>query len=259
MNFIDTHTHLFTDEFNNDRKEILLSALHQGVQQFYLPSIDSGSFQSMLSTREIFPENIFLMAGLHPCSVKENYQKELDLIEKFMQTNDFIGIGETGLDFFWDKTFVNQQIESLQHHIQWALHYHKPIILHTRNSTPKAIEIVSKYAGKGLTGIFHCFSGTVEEAKQIIDCGFYLGIGGVVTFKNSGLDQVVEQLDLKHLVLETDSPYLAPVPYRGKRNQSAYLPIIAQKIAAIKNLPLEEVAEVTTKNALTVFQNTLNK
>lgn len=253
MNLIDTHTHLYSEEFKNDRDEIILRAIENGISRFYLPAIDSTYTQSMLEVKKAFPKEIFLMAGLHPCSVKENFKEELKKTETFLKENDVAGIGESGLDFYWDKTFTNQQIESLHHHIEWALQYKKPLILHTRNSIPEAIEIIRQYKGTGLTGIFHCFSGDTNQAKEIIDLNFYLGIGGVVTFKNSGLDKVVEEIDLSHIVLETDSPYLAPVPYRGKRNESSYLKLIAEKLSVIKETTVDEIAKVTTENALKIF------
>ncbi|MCO5285355.1 MAG: TatD family hydrolase [Chitinophagaceae bacterium] len=258
MVFIDTHTHLYTEEFNNDRKEIILSAIGQGLSQFYLPAIDSSTTQAMLDTKNMFPDRIFLMAGLHPCSVKENFKEELKHVESFMEQHDFKGIGETGLDFYWDTTYVKEQKESLHRHIEWAIHFKKPLILHTRNSTRETINIVKPYISQGLTGIFHCFSGTAEDAAEVVDMGFFLGIGGVITFKNSGLDKVISKIDLSHIVLETDSPYLAPVPYRGKRNQSGYIPLIAQKLAEVSEVELEEVARITTSNALNIYKSSLS-
>ncbi|HRN72838.1 MAG TPA: TatD family hydrolase [Ginsengibacter sp.] len=258
MVFIDTHTHLYTEEFNNDRKEIILSAIGQGLSQFYLPAIDSSTTQAMLDTKNLFPDQIFLMAGLHPCSVKENFKEELKHVESFMEQHDFKGIGETGLDFYWDTTYVKEQKESLYRHIEWAIQLKKPLILHTRNSTRETIDIVKPYISQGLTGIFHCFSGTAEEAAEVVDMGFFLGIGGVITFKNSGLHKAISGIDLSHIVLETDSPYLAPVPYRGKRNESGYIPLIAQKLAEVKEVELEEVARITTSNALNIYKSSLS-
>ena len=258
MVFIDSHTHLYTEEFNNDRKEIILSAIGQGLSQFYLPAIDSSTTQAMLDTKNMFPDRIFLMAGLHPCSVKENFKEELKHVESFMEQHNFKGIGETGLDFSWDTTYVKEQKESLHRHIEWAIHFKKPLILHTRNSTRETINIVKPYISQGLTGIFHCFSGTAEDAAEVVDMGFFLGIGGVITFKNSGLDKVISKIDLSHIVLETDSPYLAPVPYRGKRNQSGYIPLIAQKLAEVREVELEEVARITTSNALNIYKSSLS-
>lgn len=253
MNLTDSHTHLYSEEFDNDRKESILRALQAGVERFYLPAIDSQYTDKMLQTKELFPNNIFLMAGLHPCSVKENYKEELEKVSAFMNNHPFSGIGETGLDFYWDTTFKDQQIESLKQHLSWAIEYHKPLILHTRNAIDETIEIVSQFRQPSLKGVFHCFSGTREQAEKITSLNFLLGIGGVLTFKNSGLDKVVAGIDLQHLVLETDSPYLAPVPYRGKRNESSYLTLIAQKLAEIKNTDIEKIAEITSKNAQSVF------
>jgi len=253
MNLIDTHTHLYADEFKNEESEIILRAMDMGVKRFFLPAIDSNYFSGMVELKKSFPDAIYLMAGLHPCSVNESYKEELNKTLDFLLKNEIAGIGETGLDFYWDKTFVIQQIESLHQHIEWALKYKKPLILHTRNSIREAIDIVSEYKGKGLKGIFHCFSGSMEEASEITDLNFLLGIGGVVTFKNSGLDKIVEKADLKDMVLETDSPYLAPHPCRGIRNESSYLPLIAEKVAAVKNIDVNEVAEITTYNALKLF------
>lgn len=255
MEWIDTHTHLYTEEFNKDRAEVMQRAIDKGLTRFYLPAIDSNYTDAMESLEEAWPGKVFLLAGLHPCSVKEDFKQDLDKIERQLQERSFAGIGETGLDFYWDTTFKNEQIESLHKHISWALQYQKPLILHTRNSIDEAIEIVQTYKNQGLTGIFHCFSGSVEQAHKIIDTGFYLGIGGVLTFKNSGLDKVVRELDLSHLVLETDSPYLAPTPHRGKRNESSYLPLIAQKLADVKQISLEQVAGITTENAKHIFEN----
>ncbi len=254
MSLIDSHTHLYSEEFSNDRKETILRALDNGVRKFYMPAIDSNYLPAMLETKALFPENIFLMAGLHPCSVKENFREELSRVESFMDENNFSGIGESGLDLYWDKTFINEQISSLHQHIEWALKYDQPLILHTRNANRETIEIVSQYKGSNLRGIFHCFSGTEEEAYQIIDLGFYLGIGGVLTFKNSGLGKAIQNIEMQHIVLETDSPYLAPVPYRGKRNESGYLTIIANKLATIKGITVEQVASITTANTLQIFR-----
>ena len=253
MPFTDTHTHLYAAEFDSDRKEMITRAIEQGIEKFFLPAIDSSYTTAMLETKSLFPDRIFLMAGLHPCSVKEDYKEELKKVEIFMGENHFSGIGETGLDLYWDKTFEKEQVESLHLHIEWALKFNKPVILHTRNANKETIEIIQQYKSEGLRGIFHCFSGTVEEAHQIITLGFFLGIGGVLTFKNSGLDKVIQNIGIDHIVLETDSPYLAPVPYRGKRNESAYLPLIAQKLADVKGMSTAKVAEITNENARSIF------
>ena len=253
MKFIDTHTHLYSEEFKADIDSVMERAFTEGVEKFYLPAIDMSVNDDLLDLEKKFPGKMFAMAGLHPCSVKENFKEEIQYITKQLESRKFAGIGETGLDFYWDTTFKKQQYESLRIHAQWAIDYKRPLVLHTRNAMQETIDVVTEFAGKDLFGIFHCFSGTVQNAKDIIDLGFLLGIGGVLTFKNSGMDQVVKEIDLKHMVLETDSPYLAPVPYRGKRNESSYLKYIAQKLADIKGITKEEVASKTTNNAEKIF------
>lgn len=253
MNLIDTHTHLYSEEFDADRKEMIERAVDAGISRFYCPAIDSTYTGKMLETQALFPEKIFLMAGLHPCSVNQNFRDELQKAEVFMSAYPFAGIGETGLDYHWDKTFITEQKESLRRHCAWAVEYKKPLILHTRESIDDAIEIVSDYISNGLTGIFHCFSGTAEQAKRIISMGFSMGIGGVLTFKNSGLGAIVKDIGMKHIVLETDSPYLSPAPFRGKRNESARVTLVAKKLAEIKNITEDEVARITTANALKIY------
>lgn len=253
MNFIDTHTHLYTEEFDEDRSEVISRAKEAGVSKCFLPAIDSEYTAAMLSTKKLFPENVYLMAGLHPCSVKENYKEELEKVAEFIAANEIVGIGETGLDYYWDKTFIKEQKESLHQHCRWALEYHKPLSLHTRESIDDAIALISEYEGTGIKGVFHCFTGTVRQAEEIIKMGFYLGIGGVLTFKNSVLYKVIKDIDPDFIVLETDSPYLAPAPHRGKRNESAYLRIIAEKLATLQNKSVESIAEITTRNALKIF------
>ena len=254
MKLIDTHTHLYVEDFKEDIESVIERALAEGVEKFYLPAIDSSENEALLNLEKKFPDKVFAMTGLHPCSVKENFKEELEKVEQQLSEREFAGIGETGLDFYWDKTFSKQQYESLHIHAEWAIEYKKPLIIHTRNAMQETIDLVKEYKGKNLFGIFHCFSGTLENAKEIIDAGFLLGIGGVLTFKNSGLAEVIKDVDLKYLVLETDSPYLAPVPFRGKRNESSYLKYIVQKLSEIKELSVEEVASKTTKNAKTIFQ-----
>lgn len=253
MELIDTHTHLFVNDFINDIDSVVKRAKEAGVVKCYLPAIDRSEMENLLALEKTDPIFFHAMAGLHPCSVNENYKEEIAYLEELLTTRDFAGIGETGLDFYWDKTYAQQQIESLEIHAEWAIQYNRPIILHTRNSTTETIEVMKKYVDRGIRGIFHCFSGNLEQAKEIIEMGFYLGIGGVVTFKNSGLQEIVKEIDLEHIVLETDSPYLAPAPFRGKRNESSYLSIIAQKISEVKEIPLSEVAAQTTKNAQDIF------
>lgn len=250
---IDTHTHLYVKEFSDDLIDVIKRAENEGVQKFYLPAIDSSEINAMFSLENQFPGKCIAMAGLHPCSVKENFREELAIVEKLLSERKFAAIGETGLDFYWDKTFTKEQYESLQIQAEWALQYQIPLVLHTRDAMQETIDVIASYKGKGLKGIFHCFSGTLQNAKDIIDLGFLLGIGGVITYKNSGLAEIIKEIDLDYIVLETDAPYLTPVPFRGKRNESSYLKYIAQKIADIKNIFVEEVAEQTTKNAVKIF------
>lgn len=254
MKLTDTHTHLYVSEFKEDIDSVVERALAEGVERFYLPSIDSSETEALLLLERKFPGKMFAMAGLHPCSVKENFKEELSKIEQQLHEREFAGIGETGLDFYWDTTFKKEQFESLDIHAQWAIKYKKPLIIHTRKSMNETIDLVKGYTGKGLYGIFHCFGGSLQNAKDIIDSGFLLGIGGVLTFKNSGLAEVVKEIDLKHLVLETDSPYLAPSPFRGKRNESSYLKYIVERLSDIKNISPEEIALQTTKNAELIFK-----
>jgi TatD DNase family protein len=249
MKLIDTHTHLYLKEFFADVEEVIERAEKEGVQKFYLPSIDSTEIANILTLEKKFPQKCFAMMGLHPCSVKENYKEELSIVNEWLQKRKFAAIGETGLDFYWDKTFIAQQYESFYQQIEWALEFDLPIVIHTRNAIEETINVIKNYAGKGLHGIFHCFGGDKQNAKDIIDAGFYLGIGGVLTYKNSGLADVIKEISLEHIVLETDSPYLTPVPFRGKRNESSYLKLIVQKLSEIKNISVEEVATITTANA----------
>ncbi len=250
----DTHTHLYLDEFDADRTELINKAVHSGITRFFLPNIDSKSIPALLSLEKTYPDNCFPMMGLHPCSVSNTYQEELKIAEHWLRKRKFAAVGEIGIDLYWDKTFFEQQEDAFQTQIKWAKELKLPVVIHTRNSFDEAFDIVLSHNDSGLRGIFHCFSGTVEQARKIISLGgFKMGIGGVVTFKNSGLDNVVREIGLEHFVLETDSPYLAPAPHRGKRNEPQYLMLIAQKIAELKNIPLEQVAEVTTQNSKEVF------
>jgi TatD DNase family protein len=252
---IDTHCHLYAEEFKNDIDEVIVRAQLEGVKAFFLPAIDSGQINNMLSLEKKYPNTCYAMMGLHPCYVKENYKTELSIVQDWLSKRSFAAVGEIGLDFYWDKTFSAQQHEAFHAQIEMALQYHLPIVIHTRNAMNETIEIVKQYSSQGLRGIFHCFSGSYESAKEIIKAGFYLGIGGVVTYKNAGLAEVIQQIDLQHLVLETDAPYLSPLPFRGKRNESSYLKFIVQKIAEIKNIHPAIVIEVTTANAKNIFAN----
>ncbi len=253
MTLIDTHCHLYLDDFKDDIDAAILRAKEYGVQKFYLPAIDSEVIDAMLQLEEKFPQNCFAMMGLHPCSVKENYIEELKIAEEWLEKRKFVAIGEIGLDFYWDKTFVKEQYAAFECQMQWALDSNMPIVIHTRNAMTETINTVKPFAAQGLKGIFHCFGGTEAEARQITDMGFYLGIGGVVTYKKSGLAEVIQKIGLEFLVLETDAPYLTPVPFRGKRNESSYLKYVIEKIADELHLPVETVAAVTTANAEKIF------
>ncbi|MEQ1553580.1 MAG: TatD family hydrolase [Ferruginibacter sp.] len=250
---IDTHCHLYNEEFDTDIDTVIENAFKNNVTKFYLPAIDSTYIERMNLLEKKYRTACFSMAGLHPCYVKENYKDELEQIKSLLKHRKFCGIGETGLDFYWDKTFVKQQYESLHAQIELALENGLPLILHTRDATEETIEVVKKYENTNLTGIFHCFGGSLEQANKIINLGFYLGIGGVVTYKNASLAKVLENVAMENIVLETDAPYLTPVPFRGKRNESGYLKYIAEKIAEIKNISVAMVDEITTQNAEKIF------
>jgi TatD DNase family protein len=249
MNLIDTHTHLYSKDFFEDVDSVIAKAKEKNISTFYLPAIDSTTHNAMIALEEKYPKNCFAMMGLHPCSVAENYNEELDLVEGWLAKRKFVAVGEIGLDYYWSTNFVAQQIDAFKKQMEWSIQYNLPIVIHTRNAMDETIALVKEYANKGIRGIFHCFGGTYQNAVDIINMGFYLGIGGVITYKNAGLAEVIEKIDTKHLVLETDSPYLTPVPFRGKRNESSYLEYVAQKLAIIKNISVEELASITTSNA----------
>lgn len=255
IEIIDTHTHLYLPEFKQDINEVMERATAENITRFYLPNIDSEVIDDMLGLEKMFPGKCFAMMGLHPCSVKENYKKELQVVEEWLGKKRFVAVGEIGLDYYWDITFKEQQIEAFQLQIDWALRYDIPIVIHSRNSLQDCIDIVKQKQNGKLKGVFHCFSGNAGEAKQIIDLNFLMGIGGVITYKNSGMADVVAGIDLKHLVLETDAPYLTPVPFRGKRNEPSYLKYVVEKIASVKNVSTQEVASITTQNAKNLFGN----
>lgn len=253
MQFIDTHAHLYSEEFDADRTEMVQRALEAGLSQMYLPNIDSTSIAGMLDLETQFPGKCLAMMGLHPCYVKENYQEELALVKSWLEKRSFPAIGEIGIDLYWDKTFVKEQEEAFLTQVEWAKQYDLPIVIHSRESMDLILELLQPVRHERLRGIFHCFGGTVQQAEAAIELGFLLGIGGVLTFKKSGLDAVLSEIDLEHLVLETDAPYLAPTPFRGKRNESSYLLKVAEKLAEVKSVSLSEVAHITTQNALQLF------
>ncbi len=251
--YIDTHTHLYDEQLMAEEDAMIQRAIDNGVTQMFMPNCDSSTIETMMHLAKKFPQHCFPMMGLHPCYVKENYRDELDNVHQWLQKERFYAIGEIGLDYYWDMAYQQQQIETFEQQIDWALQYNLPIVIHSRESTQACIDIVRKKQNGQLKGIFHCFSGTQHEADQVIELGLYLGIGGVVTFKKSTLADIVKTTSLSHIVLETDAPYLAPVPYRGKRNESSYIPLIAEQIAALKGITASEVAQVTTQNAEKIF------
>jgi TatD DNase family protein len=251
---IDTHTHLYDEQFEQDRIEMIQRAIDSGVERMYLPNCDATTIEPMFEVERKFPNHCFAMMGLHPCYVKENVDEELNIVRKWLDERKFCAVGEIGLDYYWDKSFVEPQKRAFRTQIEWALEFDIPIVIHTREATKDTIDIVKEYSAKGIKGVFHCFSGSYETAMQIIDMGFYLGIGGVLTYKNAGLQEVVQRLDLKHLVLETDAPYLTPAPFRGKRNESHYVHYIAQKLSELKDVSIDELDRITTTNANELFK-----
>jgi TatD DNase family protein len=253
MRFIDTHAHLYSSPIKENIEGIMKNAMDNGIDTIIMPAIDSTTLEAMLEVEKTYPENCMAMMGLHPCSVKENVKEELAIIEAQLQKRKFIAIGEIGLDYYWDKTFTTEQMLAFKIQMQWALDYKLPIAIHTRNAMGETIEAVKPFAKKGLRGIFHCFSGSKESAEQIISMDFHLGLGGVLTYKNAGVAEAIKDIPMEWLVLETDAPYLSPVPYRGKTNEPSYMIQVAMKLAEIKNLPLHEIASITTKNAEKLF------
>lgn len=253
MGLIDTHAHAYLSEFASERAALLERAREVGVDRILLPAIDSETHASMMEMEGQFPGTCQSMMGLHPCSVKENYQAELSIVENLLQQRKFIAVGEIGLDFYWDTTYKKQQYHAFHQQVEWALQFGIPIAIHSRNATDECLEVIEQYVSRGLRGVFHCFSGTAAQAERAVAAGFYLGIGGVLTFKNSGLDAAIRDIDVSRLVLETDAPYLAPVPYRGKRNEPAYIPYILGKLAELKGETEERMGEITTVNAQNLF------
>ncbi len=249
----DTHTHLYSEQFDEDRAAMIQRAKDAGVSRFFIPAIDSSYTKRMLDLEREFKDDVFLMMGLHPTSVKENYKEELAQVKEWIDKRSFIGIGEIGIDLYWDRSFLAQQQEAFRTQIQWAKQKKLPIIIHCREAFDEIFEVLETEKGSDLFGIFHCFTGTLEQAQKAISYNMKLGIGGVATFKNGKIDKFLDTIDIKHIVLETDSPYLAPTPYRGKRNESSYIIQVVDKLANIYNLPTEEIARITTANSKAVF------
>jgi len=254
MKFIDTHTHLYLDNFDVDRNEIIQNAIGNNVDKMLLPAIDSSTFSAMKKLADEYPDNCYPMIGLHPTSVKDNYENEMALVESELKKGGYIAVGEIGIDLYWDKTHIEEQKDAFRRQLKLAKKYNLPVAIHTRDSFNEIYPIIKDESTEDLRGVFHCFTGSVEESKKIIDLGFMMGIGGIITFKNSGLDKVVQTIPIEYLLLETDSPFLTPSPFRGKRNQSAYLTFIAAKLAEVKSINVEEVADITTKNAKILFK-----
>jgi TatD DNase family protein len=249
----DTHTHLYSEQFDEDRTEMIQRAKDAGVTRFFIPAIDSSYTNRMLDLEHNFKEDVFLMMGLHPTSVKENYTEELAHVKEWIDKRDFIAIGEIGIDLYWDTTFLQQQQETFRTQIQWAKEKKLPIVIHCRDAFDEIFEILEAEKSKDLRGIFHCFTGTKEQALQAISYNMKLGIGGVVTFKNGKIDTFLNEIDIAHIVLETDAPYLAPAPYRGKRNESSYITNVVDKLVDIYRLSFKEISEITTQNSKDVF------
>jgi len=253
MQIIDTHTHLYLNQFKDDVDLVIERAKNAGIDKFIFPAIDSSHFKDMHELRNRYPENIYLMSGLHPVSVKDNYKEELNLVLKSLETHNYVGIGEIGIDLYWDKTFLKQQQEAFEFQIRLAISNNLPIVIHCRDGFDEIFEILDAEKCSKMRGIFHCFTGTLEQANRAINLGFNLGIGGVVTFKNGGIDKFLNKIDMKNIVLETDAPYLSPVPHRGKRNESFYVTYILKKISELYALNEQEIAKITSKNALEIF------
>lgn len=250
----DTHTHLYSEAFDEDRNEMINRAIENGVSRFFIPAIDSTYAESMFQLKKDYPNNVFLMMGLHPTHVKKNYKDELNHVEEQLGKHHFYAIGEIGIDLYWDKTTLDIQKEAFKHQIRLAKQYKLPIVIHCRDAFDEIFEVLEREKSDDLYGIFHCFTGTLEQAHKAISYNMKLGIGGVATFKNGKIDQFLSQIDLNHIVLETDSPYLSPVPYRGKRNESVYILKVLEKLSFIYNRSQEDIASITTENSKNVFK-----
>ena len=253
MKIIDTHTHLYLKQFKDDIDKVIQRSIDKGINKFIFPAIDSTHFDDMHDLRNKYPGSIYLMSGLHPVDVKENFKEELEFVVNSLKSHSYVAIGEIGIDLYWDKTYLKQQQEAFEFQIRLAIKNDLPIVIHCREAFDEIFEILDKENCDKLRGVFHCFTGTLEQANRAIQLGFKLGIGGVVTFKNGGIDKFLNRIDLNHIVVETDSPYLAPVPYRGKRNESSYITYVIDKLSEIYGLPIKKIASVTTKNAEKVF------
>jgi len=253
VKIIDTHTHLYLKQFKDDIDTVIQRSIDKGINKFIFPAIDSTHFDDMHDLRNKYPGSIYLMSGLHPTNVKENFKEELEFVVNSLKSHSYVAIGEIGIDLYWDKTYLKQQQDAFEFQIKLAIKNDLPIVIHCREAFDEIFEILDNENCDKLRGVFHCFTGTLEQANRAIQLGFKLGIGGVVTFKNGGIDKFLNRIDLNHIVVETDSPYLAPVPYRGKRNESSYITYVIDKLSEIYGLPIKEIASLTTKNAEKVF------
>lgn len=253
MILTDTHTHLYSSQFDDDRSDMIKRAKEANVNRFFIPAIDSTYHKSMFDLENKY-KNMYLMMGLHPTSVKDNYKEELAIVKGYLEKRSFYAVGEIGIDLYWDKTFLKQQQDAFRTQIAWAKEFKLPIAIHCREAFDEIFTVLEAEKSPDLRGVFHCFTGTLAQAKQAISYNMKLGIGGVVTFKNGKIDTFLNQIPIEHIVLETDAPYLAPTPYRGKRNESSYLKLVAQKLALIYGLPLDEIAKITTQNSKDVFK-----
>lgn len=257
MILVDTHTHLYSEQFKDDVDLVIQRSLEQHVKYMFLPAIDNTTHDAMVALADKYPANCYAMMGVHPCSINENYKQELASAKVWLDKRPFVAVGEIGIDLYWDTTYEKQQIEAFETQMEWALERNVPISIHTRNATALTIDVVKPFAGRGLKGVFHCFGGSIEEAKAIVDMDFYLGIGGVLTYKKAALPEVLKQFSLNNIVLETDAPYLSPVPYRGKRNETAYINHVALALADTFGVTIAEIAEKTTNNASSLFKTLL--
>ncbi|MFY0625735.1 MAG: TatD family hydrolase [Reichenbachiella sp.] len=253
MGFIETHAHIYSEQFKDDIDDVIERAKERGVEKIYMPNIDHTSIDDMLELENRYPEFCIPMMGLHPCSVKKDFQKELYLVEDWLSKRPFVAVGEMGTDLYWDKTLFDFQKEAFKIQLELALKHNIPLVIHCRDSMNETIEIIEEKGSSQVKGVFHCFNGDESQAKRIIDLGFWLGIGGVATFKNGGMEPVLKSVSLEHMVLETDSPYLAPVPKRGKRNEPSYIELVAEKISSERGMNIADIAEVTSQNALKLF------
>lgn len=250
---IDSHVHLYDEKFDADRDAMLQRALDAGIERLYMPNCNSETVEGMLAIEKQYPGVCFAMMGVHPCYINANYKEELDRVEYWLQQRDFVAIGEIGLDYYWDKTYVQEQKEAFTRQMEWALAKQRPVVIHMRESTRDTLDLVKPFSQRGLKGVFHCFSGSLETAREIIEMGFYLGLGGVLTYPKAGIQQVIQEIDIQHLILETDAPYLSPVPHRGRRNEPAFLPHVATMLADLKKISLEELRAKTNNNCVSLF------